>query len=213
MRVLSRRVALFAAVALMVPVGLLLESGTAQASTRCTVHSADRDGDGIPNCWEKRNGLAVGTRDARSDRDHDGMSARREFRVDVATKGNSIFQPFSANDSDSDDDGVEDGDENDGDHNDDDGDDNNDVSGTIVSFDSNAGALTVQPDGGGDPVTGTVTPDTEIEWSSDGCGDGEDATTGDLQPGTGVEEMEFNDDGTTLEKVELICPGSEDDDD
>ena len=73
------------------------------------------------------------------------------------------------------------------------------MAGTIASFDATTGLLTVDTSLG--QASGTVTPDTELEWSD--CDDAE-ATTADLVAGVAVDEMEFVDGTTDLESVELV---------
>jgi hypothetical protein len=75
----------------------------AAATVGCHATSTDSERDGIPDCWERRNGLVVGTRDHLTDKDHDGLLAIQEFRLDAATGG--IFGPYRANVGNSDDDG------------------------------------------------------------------------------------------------------------
>jgi hypothetical protein len=83
---------------------LMLSSTTfASAVTRCRPGSTDSDRDRIPDCWERRNGLIVGSRDGLTDRDHDGLLAVQEFRLDAATGG--IFGPYRADVGNSDHDG------------------------------------------------------------------------------------------------------------
>ncbi len=43
--------------------------------------SSDRDGDGMPNSWESRNGLRVSQNDAARDADRDRLSNLREYRM------------------------------------------------------------------------------------------------------------------------------------
>jgi hypothetical protein len=82
--------------------------------------SRDSDRDGMPNRWEKSNGLKVHKADARGDKDHDGLKNLAEYRL-----GSDPRNP------DSDDDGVKDG---------------QDVGGKVDSF--TGGVLTiVLPDG------------------------------------------------------------------
>jgi hypothetical protein len=69
----------------------------------CTRRSPSRDRDPIPDCWERRNGLVVGRRDHRTDKDKDGLLAIQEYRLDVVRGG--VFDPYRANDRNSDDDG------------------------------------------------------------------------------------------------------------
>lgn len=57
----------------------------------------DQDGDGLPDAWEKMNGLQIGTRDENLDLDSDGLLNRQEFVLNTA-----------AQQADTDDDGIAD---------------------------------------------------------------------------------------------------------
>ena len=62
------------------------------ARTACRTNSPNTDHDFIPDCWERRNGLVVGKRDQRTDRDHDHLTAIRSTRsTDALTGDGSIF--------------------------------------------------------------------------------------------------------------------------
>jgi hypothetical protein len=168
--------------------------------------SRDRDHDHMADKWEKRHHLNTHRKDGRGDPDHDGRSNLAEFRAHTDPR-----------DADTDNDGVEDGDE---------------VSGTIASFDSNTGVLTITTANG--DVTGNVVQGmTEIKCENeaeqqdvnDDHGDGDrgdvsDArhgsddgdqgdddnatcTTADLTQGTAVHEAELNGSGQFTE-VELV---------
>jgi hypothetical protein len=88
--------------------------GTSDASAqdRCTVRSRDTDHDGLPNCWELHAGTNPRHRDGLTDRDHDELTARDEYRIDAASGLAKLWQPFRADAFDSDrnetDDGHED---------------------------------------------------------------------------------------------------------
>lgn len=163
----------------------------------------DSDEDGVDD--EDEDDLDENCKADDDDGDHDGIDDEDED--DFGT---------DPDDSDSDDDGVEDGnedsdadgvdDEDESDESEDDEDDCDDSVGTIVSYDSATGTLTISTPSGGS-ITGTVTDETELEWDGEGsgCSGGDEATTADLQPGTGVEDLDFEDDGTTFEEVELVC--------
>jgi hypothetical protein len=99
----------------------------------------DRNHDRIPDRWERRHHLSLQVSQAGRDQDRDRLRNRAEFMA-----GDN---PRSA---DSDGDGVPDGEEN---------------AGTIQSFDSSTGKLTIALFGG-ETLSGLVTEQTEIE-----CGD------------------------------------------
>ena len=100
----------------------------------------DRNGDRIPDRWEKRHHLSLKVKQAKRDQDGDGLRNRGEWKAGLNPR-----------DDDSDDDGVEDGDEN---------------AGKVESFDAATGKLTVKLFNG-DSVSGLVTDDTEIECGAD----------------------------------------------
>jgi hypothetical protein len=102
----------------------------------------DRNGDRIPDRWEKRHHLSLKVKQGKRDQDGDGLRNRAEWKAG-----------FDPRDDDSDDDGTEDGDEN---------------AGTIESFDAATGKLTIKLFGG-DSVSGLVTDDTDIECDDDGA--------------------------------------------
>jgi hypothetical protein len=84
-------------------IAALLVIGAAPAGARqhhhpCTVRSADTDHDRLPDCWERHNGLDVGRHDQNTDADHDGLLAKEEYAIDVATTSDrGIFFPYRAN--------------------------------------------------------------------------------------------------------------------
>jgi hypothetical protein len=168
----------------------------------------DSDHDGMPNRWERTNGLNPSKANANANPDHDGLVNVGEF-----TFGTDPLE------SDSDDDGIVDGDEDANDDGvadgDEDGNDDGDLAGTIATFvatDATTGVLTLDISAGGQ-VTGTVTDGTELEWDGDCDGDS-GATTADLVAGTGVNELEFVDGSTIdLESVALACAGGDDEGD
>ncbi len=104
--------------------------------------ASDRNHDKIPDRWEKRHGLSLKVNQARRDQDADQLVNRTEWRAGLDPR-----------DEDSDNDGIEDGDEG---------------AGTVSSYDSETGLLTIDVFGDGQ-VTGLVTDATEIK-----CDDGDD---------------------------------------
>jgi hypothetical protein len=119
----------------------------------------DRDHDGLPDKWEKKFHLSTTKKNARKDPDHDGLRNIGELRHrtsprdadsdnDSLRDGSEIRIGDNPRDRDSDDDGVEDGDE---------------FAGTVQSFDSSTGVLTILLADGQTTVSGTVNASTEIE--------------------------------------------------
>ena len=141
-----------------------------------------------------------GVEDGDQDADHDGVD--NEDENDFGSK---------EGDSDSDDDGIEDGNEDSDDDGidnedseddeddacEDDAEDEDDLFASIVSYDAATGVLTLQTVAGLE-ITGTVTELTEVEF---GC---DPATIADLVPGTGISDLEFDDETGALEEVELL---------
>ncbi|MFL5898332.1 MAG: hypothetical protein ACJ76D_07700 [Solirubrobacterales bacterium] len=114
----------------------------------------DRNHDHIPDKWEKRHKLSLKVNQARRDQDRDQLRNRAEF-----------LAGDNPRDEDSNDDGVTDGEEN---------------AGTVASFDTESGKLTINLFGG-ETISGLLTDGTEIECedhstasiSSEGQGSGE----------------------------------------
>ena len=114
----------------------------------------DRNHDHIPDKWEKRHNLSVKVKQTHRDQDSDHLNNLGEFQAGD-----------NPHNSDSNGNGVEDGEEN---------------AGTIASFDSTTGKLTINLFGG-ETITGLVSEETEIEC---GCSHGEgSATTSSDQQG------------------------------
>ncbi|MEO8092858.1 MAG: hypothetical protein ABI726_09145 [bacterium] len=132
--------------------------------------ASDRNHDKIPDRWEKRHGLSLKVNQAKRDQDADKLVNRLEWRAGMDPR-----------DDDSDDDGVEDGDEG---------------AGTVGSYDSETGLLTIDVFGDGQ-VTGLVTDETEIscddgddhgDEDGDGHGDHGDHEHGNPGPGGGDDD-------------------------
>jgi hypothetical protein len=94
----------------------------------------DRNGDRIPDRWERAHHLSLKVNQAKRDQDHDGLRNRAEFMAGDDPR-----------DADSDDDGTKDGKE---------------KAGQVVSF---TGGVLIVHLFNGDDVKGTVDEDTEIE--------------------------------------------------
>ena len=170
-------------------VALALVPGTALARHH-RARAADANHDRIPDRWEKRNHLSLNVKQTRRDQDHDGLNNLGEFRAGT-----------NPHDADTDNDGIHDGAEH---------------AGTIASFDSATGTLTITLAGGGS-LTGQVTADTEIECapttttptassasdggSGDGAGDGSGDNqgsgdgSGDNHQGAGDDQGDNGDEG------------------
>jgi hypothetical protein len=152
----------------------------------------DRNHDHIPDKWEKKHHLSLKVNQAQKNQDGDQLRNRAEF-----------LAGDNPRDADSNDDGVEDGEDN---------------AGTIVSFDSETGKLTIDLFGG-ETVSGLVDEETEIKCedhagasaSSDGSEAGDDnGGEGEVQPGddNGGEEEAGDDNGAGEEE-----PGNDDGED
>lgn len=169
----------------------------------------DSDRDGVDN--EDEDDARESCRADDDDDDEDGVDDEDENELDL-----------EEGDSDSDEDGIEDGDEDadeDGEANEDmddalgdrcgrDGaEDDGDLLGTIVSFDSASGTLTVDRRSAG-PITFRVTADTEVDVD----GAEEDGSAADLVPGALVAEVDVDGETGALEEIELVAPGMQPDD-
>jgi hypothetical protein len=135
---------------------------------------SDRNGDRIPDRWERTHHLSLKVNQAKRDQDHDGLRNLAEFKASDNPR-----------DADSDDDGTKDGQE---------------QAGTVVSFTN--GVLIVHLFNG-DDVKGTVDANTEFECkaaptpitpvtpltataraANDGPGGGDDGGEGDNNQGS-----------------------------
>jgi hypothetical protein len=103
-------------------------------------HKADRNRDGLPDRWEKKNHLSLRVNQAGRDQDRDGSKNLAEFAAGTNPR-----------DNDTDNDGMPDGSE--------------DV-GTVTSFADGTLVITTGTSGG-TPVTGKVTADTKIRCAGD----------------------------------------------
>jgi hypothetical protein len=97
-------------------------------------HRGDRNGDRIPDRWEKAHHLSLKVNQARRDQDHDGLRNLAEFKAGDNPR-----------DADTDNDGIDDGQE---------------KAGTVTSF---AGGLLTIHLFNGDDVKGTVDDNTELK--------------------------------------------------
>jgi hypothetical protein len=156
--------------------GLALVAAAALAMLALPGVAAAKDGnhDRIPDRWEKRHQLSFNVNQAGRDQDRDHLRNRAEF-----------LSNDNPRDRDSDDDGVIDGDEN---------------AGTIQSFDSASGRLTINLFGG-DTISGLVTGRTRIKCEDEHSPDitmrarhGEEEP-GDDRGGQGQEPGDDNGDG------------------
>jgi hypothetical protein len=139
---------------------LLLAPAAAQArSSHHRASAADRNGDRIPDRWERHHRLSLKVKQTKRDQDRDGLNNLGEFRAgtnprdrdtdnDGVRDGAEHRFGMNPRDDDSDNDGREDGDEN---------------AGTVQSF--TGGVLTIALASGG-TVSGRVVDGTEIECRS-----------------------------------------------
>ncbi|MBA2624252.1 MAG: hypothetical protein H0U89_01390, partial [Acidimicrobiia bacterium] len=171
----------------------------------------DADRDGIDN--EDEDDTIESCRGDDDDRDEDGVADEDENELGTSrSDSDSDDDGVADGNEDSDDDGLADEDEDDSDDDrcdgdlDDDGvdDEDEDVFGVVVSFDASTSTLEVNASGRS--VSGILSEDTEIEWTD--CDRDDEPTTADLTAGTGVEELEFDDETGLVEEVTLIPPAS-----
>lgn len=163
----------------------------AMPATAAAKHK-DRNHDGISDRWEKVHKLSLHVNQARRDQDHDGLRNRAEFRAHMDPR-----------DADSDNDGTTDGQEH---------------AGNVSSFDGTTLVIDVF---GSTPVTGKVTPDTEIECdpgddNGDGGevhaklrnegGDNESGDQGERHDQGGDQGDDNNDQGDDHERDDESCP-------
>jgi hypothetical protein len=156
----------------------------------------DRNHDRIPDRWEKRHKLSLKVNQARKNQDGDKLRNRAEFLA-----GDNPL------DADSNDDGVMDGEDN---------------AGTITSFDTESGKLTIDLFGG-ETISGLVTEGTEIKCEDNGGASvssdsgqeneaGDDGGEGEGEAGDdngGEGEEEQGDDNSEEEQGDNSGPGSE----
>ncbi|MBL7253930.1 hypothetical protein [Paractinoplanes lichenicola] len=173
---MSSRLRLTTAVA-AVALATLSVPGAALASS-----GKDSDRDGMPDKYERANGLNPRKNDARGDKDKDGLRNLAEFRAGT--------NPSKA---DSDSDGIRDGDDKRPRVKDD-----ARVRFTVTSYDATTGALVVAY-GKGSSLTVTVTDGTALEWRGHRKGCTSPATVADLVSGAGID------------KLKLARPASDDD--
>ena len=129
----------------------------------------DRNGDRIPDRWERAHHLSLKVNQAKRDQDHDGLRNRAEFMAGDDPR-----------DADSDDDGTKDGKE---------------KAGQVVSF---TGGVLIVHLFNGDDVKGTVDDNTEIECEdAQATATAPAARAADDGPGHGDDEGddEHHDDG------------------
>jgi hypothetical protein len=140
---------LFAAVAAALLAALV--PGAASAKGR------DRNGDGIPDRWQRKHGLSVKVKQAKRDQDRDGLRNLAEFRHgtdprdpdtddDGLRDGVEVKRGYDPHDADTDGDGIADGDEH---------------PGTVKAFDGSS--LVIALAGGGSVAAAVLDGETEID--------------------------------------------------
>lgn len=182
----------------------------------------DRNRDGLPDSWEKQNGLSLRIKQHRRDPDRDKLNNRAEYKAktnprradtdnDGLKDGEELEEGTDPRDPDTDHDGLKDGFEVQIDYDptdpDSDGDgvpDGQENIGYIGSF--NGATLTINLLRGGS-VSGLVTPNTYIACdreSDDEETDGE-CTTADLKPGVLVSAADYDEDLPGIfDEVDLV---------
>ncbi len=160
----------------------------------------DRNHDQLPDGWEKQNHLSLRVKQAKRDTDRDKLNNRDEFKYktnprkadtdgDGLKDGFEVKIDYDPTDPDTDGDGIPDGQEN---------------IGYIGSF--NGLTMTINLIRGG-TVSGTVTPETDIEC--DRVSDNPDldgtCTTADLRPGVLVSDAEYDELApTAFDEIDLV---------
>jgi hypothetical protein len=182
----------------------------------------DRNSDGLPDSWEKHNNLSLKVKQSKRDQDRDKLNNRDEFKYktnphkadtdgDGLKDGQEIDEGTDPRNPDTDGDGLKDGFEVKIDYDptdpDTDGDgvpDGQENIGYIGSF--NGLTMTLNLIRGG-TISGTVTPETDIECdrvSDDPDLDGT-CTTADLRPGVLVSDAEYDELApTAFDEIDLV---------
>lgn len=169
----------------------------------------DRNKDGLPDSWEKRNGLSLKVKQHKRDQDRDKLNNRSEYKLktnpqkadtdgDGLKDGEEYLEETDPRDPDTDDDGLRDGfevdigfDPTDPDTDGDDIPDGQENIGYIGSFDGST--LTINLLRGGS-VSGTITPDTYIACDRESEDEDLDGycTPADLRPGVLVSDTTYD---------------------
>jgi hypothetical protein len=122
----------------------LLTALASLAALAAPSQAKDRNGDRIPDRWERSHHLTLKVNQARKDQDHDGLKNRAEFRSQTDPR-----------DADSDNDGVKDGKED---------------AGTIAKISGDMVTVNLFH---GSSITAKVTPQTDIECDTGGDDNGD----------------------------------------
>jgi hypothetical protein len=153
------------------PLGVLFAlalGGLALLALPSLAAARDRNHDHIPDRWEKRHHLSLTVNQAHRDQDRDGLRNLGEFKAGDNPR-----------DADTDGDGVPDGEEN---------------AGTVASFDTETGKLTISLFGG-ETIGGLVTEETEIQCEGEGSAGASSSDEAGSSDGHDGEEAGSEDNG------------------
>lgn len=142
---------------------LALATAVGPGAAGAAPSASDRNGDRLPDSWERRNGLSLRLKQTYRDTDRDGLNNLREYRHrtnprsrdtdrDGLRDGQEIRTGHDPRRRDDDDDGVRDG---------------NERAGTVASFDSVTGVLVINLATGGTATGRVVTGVTELECENE----------------------------------------------
>jgi len=181
----------------------LMSSGPA------TARSNDADGDGMPNRWERANGLRVHHADGARDADKDQLSNLKEYLRhalpqdedsdnDGHDDGDEVYddtRKTDVDDADTDDDGMEDGDE-DSDHDDTDNEDEDDATENCIAADDDRDSDDVADEDENEMGGSVRNPDSDDDGTEDGDEDSdEDGESDEDEDDSDSDDCDGDEDG------------------